>query len=393
MPLCVVADEPGSAIRIEADGAMPVVMALAGGRAKGTIPLLVVRPVHQIAWSLEGGQSAAGGSIPLVLRELGPAQRLVGHTSPQPPQLSGLFSEADTIIPVRIEPADLRTGSPAAWQALDALVLGAGHGLDERRMADLAACGIVLASPTAPSDGLPWRQAGGIWTLRAVSPFAPRGGENAAAFAPVDGWAAEWPSAFRWRIVLYGLMASIVFLALTLVRRRWSAALAPLAALAMVGGLLWWRSASWPPLQRGGDVIVHDGPLVQRDAWRYFASAQASPLRIEWRAPTWPIAPGLDHWRIARPRLLCGHDGVPLAIEAQLRPGVRLGAMSRALAAHGISPAAAVADDSPLMRLARRIYADPGVRIIGWHPPDDDSGLFAQDWGTLVIERSGRAEN
>ena len=92
-----------------------------------------------------------------------------------------------------------------------------------------------------------------------------------------------------------------------------------------------------------------------------------------------------------RPVLVCGEEGMPREFQFHLVAGQKIGFLMRTFipAPQGSLREAA---SSPLERLAKRMYLQEGVKIVG----DSDSMLrlelpkYGEQWPTVLIELEGK---
>src|SRR5947208_2880831 len=185
MPVRVMAREAGNSLEIGGDGVVPVRLRLREGRFDGVVPLLVISEPRGI------------GDRPM--RQVRPEQRLVGFTTIDIPFAQELFA-GDTIVPIQLSAADPLPGAAAAWEMLDAVVLdNTVSNVTEQKLRELGTCGVVVA----------WRP-GEVSRPNTIGPRA--ASEDLAAFAPVQGWAADGPVAFRRGVMLCAVAFSIIAL-------------------------------------------------------------------------------------------------------------------------------------------------------------------------------------
>lgn len=390
------ADE-SAPLRLFTEGAVPTEVAISNRRADGIVPMLMLEGgARQLRWAI-GEQS---GAAELPLRALGAGQRLVGGASTADPTLGGrLFPEAE-VIAVRIDAADLLRAEPGAWQALDALVVGADL-LMLDRVEHFAAAGvaIVIDSDDVPqtANALRWEVLDGHRVLRPGLLGPRRAGVLPAAFAPVQGWRAEMPGALRMRLLLYGLLLAIVLLGAALVRGRLGVAMFVVAALLATWWLhRWWHGTS-PLLNRvGGVLVLSDGGAGQYDAWTYQSAGTRVAGQQPWVLPiTWPFLEQERDRQMADLRLECAHDGRPLRFLYNMWPGGRIAFLTRSISvnlpSNGPAP---IPGSSPMDRLAQRLYVSPGYTIGGVLPaaPDETADLRTERFPVTVIRRETAAQ-
>jgi hypothetical protein len=361
MPVRVMAREEGTAIEIGGEGVVPVRLMLRDGRFDGVVPVLVM------------GEPRGIGDRPM--RLVGPEQRVVGFTTIDIPFAQELFP-GQTIVPIQLAAADPLNGAAVAWESLDAVVLdNMVSNVTEQKLRELGTCGVIVA----------WRP-GEINRPNIVGPRA--AAEDLAAFAPVQGWAADWPVAFRRGVMLCAVAFSIIALGVGLMRIRYSAVVLVLLCVAATGGLwMWWKNRP-AVLIKCGAIVVRDGALAQRDLWVYQATASGSESRMPWNDVMRPyFETKLD--RIAmRPVLVCGEEGLPREFQFRLVAGQKIGFLMRTFVPTPQGGLREVAASSALGRLATRMYMREGVKIVG----ESDSLLrlelpkYGEQWPTVVID-------
>jgi hypothetical protein len=382
-----------AALTISGPGVLPTRIDLSSGPARGIAPVLPLESALRQLHAQVDGQPPS--PIATTLRALSPDQALIGFTGPDPSALGQLFPDK-TLIPIRLTPADLLAASPVAWETLDALVLDAATAvqLKQETLAALAASGVILAAQAdaAPDSQWPWRQVGPYWILH----YQPAGPMISTAypilFDPVQGWQADWPVAFRHRVLLYALIFSILMLGLVVIRPRFTPVLAVLLSAATVVSLaLWWRGRA-AVLQREGDIVILSNRLRQTDTWTYIASATPASASLPCSAAMRPLFEQPADRQTTGLLLRCASDGQPLSFTWRCVPGVKLAFLSRSITPWTAGPGALEpAEGNPLALLARRVYLAPGSRILGQFPADPSLQSDAiHRWPTLVIEQKNQ---
>jgi hypothetical protein len=308
------------------------------------------------------------------MRQVGTEQRVVGFTTIDIPFAQELFP-GETIVPIQLPAADPLNGAAAAWEMLDAVVLdNTISNVTEQKLRELGTCGVIVA----------WRP-GEINRPEIVGPRA--AAEDLAAFAPVQGWAADWPVAFRRGVMLCAVGFSIIALGVGLMRIRYSAVVLVLFCAAAMGGLwMWWKSRP-AVLIKCGAIVTRDGALAQRDLWVYQATASGSESRMPWNDVTRPYFESKMDRLAMRPVLICGEEGTPKEFQFRLVAGQKIGFLMRSMIP---TPQGRLreARESSLERLAKRMYLREGVLIAG----ESDSMLrlelpkYGEQWPTLVID-------
>jgi hypothetical protein len=378
----------GATMELGADGAMNTRLMLVAGRAEGMVPLLPGETLRQVHWQFKPGGSGQkqSGLIEQAFRALGPEQALVGFTSIDMDIAHALFKDK-SIVPIRLDAADPLAGTPVAWETLNAVVLDAGARVDPSKIESLLATGVTVAirGPTRPDDRLPWRTMGGYWVAGQPIAGPTTAGESAAAFLPVLSWEADWPAAFRRRILLYAVVFSVLAMGVSLLRMRWSALLVVGLSITFTLGLwAWWRGRS-AVLQRSGEILVLSEKLAQSDKWTYLAATSTTAATEPWTEIVHPFFESSAARLAMKPVLVCGENGEPRMFQFQLGPGLKMGFLSRSFLP---SPPAQPRQttNSPLELLARQMYLSRGDTIAG-QIAGDESDTTRERWGTVVIER------
>lgn len=389
MPVRYTASASAPHLTIAGNGVTPAEIELSAGRAQGIAPILTWDTTLR---ELHGQVQGERARTSTALRALAPDQALVGFTSSDASAVRQLFPDR-TIIPVRLSAADLVNSPPAAWEALDALVVDAAVAAQWKpeTIHSLLASGVIVAvqTPVAPDAHWPWRQEGPFFILQhrpigpAISTAYP------VLFDPVQGWQADWPAAFRYRIFLYALLFAILLLGLVVMRPRLTPLWAVLLSIGTVLALgVWWHGRA-AVLRREGDVAILSERLRQSDTWTYLASATSAAADWPWAGLVRPQFEQQTDRQITGLLLRCSSTGQPVSFAWRSVPGVKLAFLSRSLSprdAHTepVQPA----QGNPLASLARRIYLRPGSQILGQlsadsHVPTDT----VQIWPTLVIDQ------
>src|SRR5262249_2068658 len=162
LPLRVTA-EAAKRLWVEGHGLVPVTIDPGGHPTDTVVPLLVIGTPAAVSVRDEQGNRR---SFPLPFRPLAPGQRLIGTLGDVGDAAEQLFP-GQAHLPIRLDPPDPLRGTPAAWEALDAIVCDGGPLPDATvtTYRTLLGGGLVFAvrSPQAPQD--PW-QWGPAWERR-----------------------------------------------------------------------------------------------------------------------------------------------------------------------------------------------------------------------------------
>ncbi|MGE5608793.1 MAG: hypothetical protein ACM359_06045 [Bacillota bacterium] len=388
MPVRVMAEQT-STLFLQGQGVIPTQINADQTRLDGIIPLFPLdNTLRLLHWTAGGTQ----GTLQSSLRALQPDQCLVGLVADDLPFARQLFPDK-TVIPIRLDPATPLPGPIAAWQALDAVVLDQpmAQQLGQSKLAALLAGGTLIAvrGQGPPNSDWPWSSRGNYWILIPDLAGPQFAGVLPAAFVPVQGWRAEWPVAFRRRIVLSAVICSLLLLVLSLVRTRWTVLLLVLLSATVVLLLgLWWKNRS-AVLLRDGQVIVLRDKLAQVDLWHYYASPSVTIAQVPWLDTTWPFFEDPADCDAMGLSLLCRADGQPLSFSGRIPPGLKIGFLSRSIGGAVPATSSPVSPSNPLVRLAKRAYLTEGDQIVGQLPSDSTGdSLLAEHWAALLIQRT-----
>lgn len=392
MPLrFALSPRPGQELTIDAPGALTTIIDLQQQPAQGLVPILPLSPsLRQLRWRLSDGSQ---GTIAFPLKPLPPDQCLLGLAAGNPQSLSHLFPEK-SVVPIRLDPANPIPGPAVAWSTLDAIVLDPAQAatIGPNSIAQLLAAQttiIVLGNINLP---IPPTRKTDQFTLFAP-PFSPPLASPVlpAAFAPVAGWHADWPKPFRVRILLISLIITVILLAVALLPPPFSALAGLLVSAASVLAIALLFSPV-PVLQKGGDIVLQLPDLRQIDSWNYFASPTNTIATFHASASTWPVFMHESDPLLLNLTLLCQADGLPDRFQFRLSRGVSAAFLSRSLSTDHLpqsAPHLPTDIHNPLLRLARRLYLQPG------DPPPTrlanqftTTGQTFEYWPTLFIRRT-----
>ncbi len=353
---------------------------------------LEVQTVRPIADGLPSARGTLGGVDPAParsrpLRELQPDQRLIATLLDDPPP--SLFPTMRPIL-IRLEASALLHASPAAWGALDALVLDRAtyQQLALRQISDFLSAGTLLAvrADRAPDDRWPWRKEGSYWRLSSPLDGPVSAGPNEAAYRPTFSWSGDWPPAFRRRLLIAAAAFILLVLLGALLPRRWRLGAVGGVSLAAVGLILWWRTAHAPLLQLNGTLLADHGSMRARDHWFYQTTPDPRSAAFHWRDWTLPLFAAPQQRRSLHMSLRCDSAGQPIGFEYRLPPRSRIAFLSRSIVPAAPALPLQPARPTPLRDLARQLYLHPENHIAGQLPPAPDA-----TWPTLVLQGSPKA--
>jgi hypothetical protein len=361
MPVRVQGEMAAGVIEIGGDGAVTSRLPASGGVVDAIVPVLMMS---------EGAIQWSGGVVDRPLRQLNADQRLVGFTTLDLAAAQSLFP-GETIVPIELAMTDPIPGPAVAWETLDAIVVDAP--LAEAKRAELVATGVLVIVRSQGTADQP----------RIVGPRA--AAEDLAAFAPVQGWRAQWPAAFRRRIMLSAVIFAIVAMGVSLLRFKYSAlALVGVCVLATV--VLWmsWRNRP-AVLVRWGGVLVRSGEMTQEDLWVYQATASGAQSSMSWSGVMHPYFESREDRLAMKTMLMCDGDGTPNSFSFHLRPGQKIGFLKRSFSP--VLPTPTEPPSSPMELLVKRMYLRPGVKIAANAPPWGLPGMRSDvAWPTLILK-------
>jgi hypothetical protein len=374
---------PRAEVRISADGAVTTAVSLRDGHADAVVPWLVMlAPLDAVSVTVPPHPAVVEHRAPR--RPLAENERLVGHT-PDAVRVAVQLFPNEAVIPVSLNTGDPLPGHPAAWEALDALLLDRSsyRRLRVDAVPVLLSAGTVLAvlSADAPDDHWPWVRSGEYWVLRLdpAGPAAARFDER--HYEPAHAWRAEWPASFRRQVLLLGVLAGCLAGAAALWRSRFAPAAVVLAVALCMLAFSAWRSARLPVPHIRGDILVQHGPIMQRDAWHYQAPVQPVEAAFAWQDLTRPVLAGQWHLNQTQLMLRCRSDGEPAAFVYHLPRAVRIAFVTRQLDPAPPPQEPRLPITSPLERMVRTTYLQSGDELPG------EIDEVAQHWPTILLRR------
>lgn len=379
MPVRVV----GEATALEADGAVPTTPPPGAAAVNGVFPWL---PVKRIAVP-EGG----GGGFVAQLKPLADDDALVavvGDESRRPRAAVDRLFPGRRVVSVRLDLSQSGTLlTPAvAYETLDGVVLpqSALARIDADDLAVLLAGGTTVAvrldDPAArPGGDWPWAREGPYWVLR-HDVAGPRSPVEADVYQPTYAWVRGWPAGVRRQVVLIAVLFALAALGLTLWRSRYSVlALVGLSVVATAGVGLWNARRS-PVLSAGGEVVVWDGTVAQRDDWTYRTTLRPADVSVPFRGLSHPVLASRRQLAQTGLRLVCNADGRPDHFAARLEADNALAFVTRSVAPGRPEGQPVKPVVSPLYVLANQLY--PGKVAGELKAGDRSEGA----WGTVVLE-------
>jgi hypothetical protein len=367
-PVALDRADASASITLAADGCVPTQIQ-STGQGSRIVPMLCYGDPHELRWP--------GGSVPL--RTISSNERLVGTTTTDLP--GDLFPNA-RLIPIHLDPADPLPGPPSAWESLDAIVLDSATfaRVDDAHRSTLLAGGSTLtAIGDRPTDHWPWQKRGSYWLLRANIAGPVDDVIDDAVYAPTFAWQPGWPARVRRQV--FGTAAALLILILGIVligRGSRASAIAAIALCLISAGLvIAWRDSLGSTDQAGGDVLVADDHLLQRDSWVYQRAKANKAINVPWTGSTRPIFASSTGLASSNLRLIVSSED-QLGFEYDGIRGHCLAFMRRQVLPQEL-PALSTGRRSPMQDLARSVYLSPGFKVIG--ETDADVGR----WPGVVV--------
>ncbi len=359
------------ATHFEAAGAIDVMMP-STQTARSIVPMLIVDVPGDLHWS--------GGSLPLHVP--GEHERLIGSTADT--DLAAALFPGDHILPIHLDPSDPLPGPPAAWEALNAIMVDADTmaRITPGQRSALLAGGTTLAvtGDNKPSDNWPWQRRGPLWVLA----YTPRGPVDQLvvpdAYSPTFAWSTGWPVSVRRQIAAVAVLLFLLIAGVTLLRNRWVLpALAVIVVSTIVSAAAWQRSFGSTE-QAGGDVIVSGNGLVQKDAWVFERARATGRAVVPWAGWLHPIFSSRSALAGCDMTLNVSENG-SASFELSLVKDQTIAFVRREVRPDSL-PAISNPCGTPMRESARTIYLGHGDRIEGETPAAEGR------WPAAVIRRS-----
>jgi len=322
-----------------------------------------------------------------------------GETAAANELIKSLFPDRREYVPLKRNPERPLPGPAIAWEALDALVLDAASVATEDQRQRLGAtieallpAGVTIAvrGDRPPDARWPWEAVKGFHVLR-HRPEGPTVAYNAGAYERVPQGKADWPAAFRLRIVLIGAIVGLGAVGVALMRFRGVSLVMLIAAGLVVGTLAFWRRFQSPVLQQSGAVMVIDDRLVQTDTWVFQVTASRDPNHeMMWANALHPVLAGREHEKALTPVLVCREDGEPSRYSYTIPAKGRMAFMARTV---GPRPPATIepkVDATPLSGIVDAYYLARGEQPAGQTsaaPLPRTNYNPTEMWPTVVIDR------
>jgi hypothetical protein len=261
---------------LAAEGIFPTIIE---AKSDSIVPVLII-----------GSPGSLNSALPL--HSLADDERLIAFDGEGQSLARSLFP-VEKIIAIAVNPSDPLPGPPAAWEALDGIVLDsqAVARLDDAQRSVLLAAGTVVAvaSEQAPDTRWPWKRQKSLWVLQ-YQPAAPVGEFlDPNVFSPTFAWSPGAPLALRHQILIAGALFGIAVIAIAMWRSKAAVLAIVFLALISTGATLWWKSHLGIVDEGGGDIVVVSDALVQQDSWLYERARAEGVRRIHWNGSTHPI--------------------------------------------------------------------------------------------------------
>jgi hypothetical protein len=357
---------PGKFMPVRVDG--PCEIKIDGGanlrsQRAGIAPVLMYDADAQIE----------GTTIPL--HPIGDDERLVGGEAD-----ADIFPGNKTVR-IPLEAADLLASPAGAWEALDAIVLDSAEiaKIDDRRRSALLASGVLLGTHgTGPPDNRwPWIAQGSLWVLR-CSPLGPKNRVvDESVYAPTFAWTAALPAQLRRWILSAGALLAIAAIGLSFWNSRWAVVAIVLLAAATTAAVAMGQRSIGAAVQSGGDIVIEQNNLVQRDIWLFQRARQSGRFAVTWEGSTHPIAASLEQLRQATLEVVLNTQG-SLRFSWHSDRGDTMAFLRREITPGNIGPASSEFT-SPMEELARTDYLSPQTGIRGQQPAEPGR------WASVVI--------
>lgn len=377
LPVRVHADIGDATLLVGGPGTIPIQWKPGRTPRDAIVPLLAVLPVETVTYSF-GSRSDDGADVAQRFRALADDERLIGTTidSADSDELERELFPDQRVVDVSLDLADPLPGPPAAWGALDAVLLDPASAarVTERQVATLLASGTTIAiqSSEKPGGNWPWRRVGAWW----VAQPAPAGPDSLlqpeAYNVLAAGSARGWPASFRRTIFLACGAFCLAAMGASLWRskRAWLAVAA--LSLTTAGAIALWRPRQDTAALTVGGVSVASPQFTQRDIWWYRVANATGSSEHSFQtdasadAVVRPVFASPRHFRSIDIRLACRPDGPPLEYVAQLHRDQSVVFLERSISPTSKSSRSETSygPADPIAAMAREMYLTRNDRII-----------------------------
>jgi hypothetical protein len=338
---------------------------------KTIAPMLMTGSPHKLSWA---DQSIA-------LRMPGENERLIAGSSDDLTVAESLFP-GKRLIPIQLDSSNPLPGPPVAWETLDAVLLDGLQfsRIDDAKRSALLSGGVMLISTgdTPPDHRWPWRKAGSVWVLSAniVGPIGEAINEN--IYAPTYTWIPGYSAAVRGQVMAVAILLVLLTAGLMLRPNRITITTAIALSIFTTAGIIYWRHSLGSADRAGGDIIIANAGLLQRDAVVYERAKVDSIQTIPWTGWTHPLFASQTGLNRAAMRLHISSNN-ELAFTYQTTIGHTIAFIRRDVQP-GPAPVVTSSHDSPMQEAARAEYLSAGCKIIGEIPG------IANRWPGVVIQ-------
>jgi hypothetical protein len=379
MPVHVVGNTASGRISLQAEGSLPLTVPIPSGSVDITAPWLTVSSqLGNAVWT-----DNAAHPLATVFEPLTDNQRLVALAGIDAGEAREFFSDAE-IVPVRLDVTNPLPGSPAAWDALDGLMLdeNAAGRVTDKQLQTLLAAGTTVAirSPRRPSGSWPWRRSGAFWVV-AHTRIGPASLIEPAAYGPTYGWVRGLPWAVRRRALLSGLIVCSLLIGAALLPSR--RGLLAIGGVAIITSLLWiaWQSRQQPLSTMTAQIVIQTGSLTQRDRWTWISSPVALETTFAAGALTHPVFFTHSQLLGTRMQLVCGDNNQPISFRFHLEPRLAIAFVSTTVDTEPDQHPLNVRQ-STFSTMAEEVYVNPRLNVAGDYEDGDGSR-------TVVVRTDG----
>jgi len=407
MPVHVLGSATGKEFTLQSDGSLPLSISTASGSVDVTAPWLTTSSSLQNAvWIENGEHPLATGFEPLTDN-----QRLVALAGIEAAEARAIFSDAE-IVPVHLDVTDPLPGSPAAWEALDGLMLdeNAAARVTNHQLRTLLAAGTTVAirSDRRPGGTWPWKRAGAYWVVAHLR-AGPESLIEPAAYGPTYGWVRGLPWPTRRRALLGGLIVCVLLIgaAFPPLRRIRGISSGPFSlspgtageaqisaraassdvsltasrngvlavgSVAIATSLLWiaWQGRQPPLSTLAAQVVSQVGSLTQHDRWTWISSPVALETTFAAGELTHPIFFTHSQLAATQMRVVCDGNDEPISFRFHLEPRLAIAFVDSTVDTesdrHSLSTTR-----SSFSAMAEEVYANPALTVAGGYDDTDGS--------------------
>jgi hypothetical protein len=361
MPVHVVAGAVGAqAIGLKCDGALPLTIPAQAGALDVTAPWLAISSSLSNATWMDATEHA----LPISFQPLTDTQHLIGLAGIEASDARAIFPDAE-LVTIRLDAANPLPGAPAAWEALDGLMLdeNAAATVTDNQLRTLLAAGTTVAirSERKPAGNWPW-QRNGVWWVVSHSRTGPPSLVEPAAYGPTYGWVRGVPDATRRRCLLAGVVLAVLLIGTALLRGwRGVAGVGTVAVLASIGWIVWQNRH--PPINRlAASVVVNDGPLSQHDRWTWISSPVALDSSFSGEGLVHPIFFTQSMLTNTKMSMVCAGNGQQIEFRFHLEPQLAIAFVSSTM---GAESERIFGTKSSFTSMAQDVYSNQSLDVLG----------------------------